>query len=68
LAQVDLVLSFPAAARRDLVAFARSRFRTWSLRPPRNLPAILKGANSYADVDRVLGDLRRRTILRQHME
>ena len=64
----DLVLSFPAAARRDLVAFARSRLRTWSLRPPRNLPAILKGANSYADVDRVLGDLRRRTILRQHME
>ena len=64
----DLVLSFPTPGRRDLVAFARSRLRTWSLRPPRKLPVILRGVKSYADVDRVLGDLRRRAILRQHME
>lgn len=64
----DLVLPFPAAARKDLVAFARSRFRAWALRSPRNLLTILKSAKSYADVDRVLGDLRRRAILRQHME
>jgi hypothetical protein len=64
----DLVLPFPSTARKDLIAFARRRFRTWALRPPRELLAILKGVKSYADVDRVLGDLRRRAILRQHME
>ena len=64
----DLVLPFPSTARKDLIAFARRRFRTWAVRPPRDLLAILKGVKSYADVDRVLGDLRRRAILRQHME
>jgi SpoVK/Ycf46/Vps4 family AAA+-type ATPase len=64
----DLVLTFPSPARRDLVAFARRRLSTWSIRPPRNLAALLKTAKSYADVDRVLGDMRRRTVLRQHME
>ena len=64
----DLVLSFPSPARRELVAFARSRLRAWSLPQPRNLAMVLKGAKSYADVDRMLSDLRRRAILRQHME
>lgn len=64
----DLVLRFPSPPRRDLDAFARSRLRAWSMRSPRNLTTLLRDAKSYADVDRVLGDLRRRTILRQHME
>jgi SpoVK/Ycf46/Vps4 family AAA+-type ATPase len=64
----DLVLTFPSPGRRELMTFARHRLHAWSIRPPRNLPAMLKTAKSYADVDRVLGDMRRRTILRQHME
>lgn len=64
----DIVLSFPSPARRELATFARRRLRAWSLAIPGNLPLLLKGARSYADVDRLLGDLRRRAILRQHME
>jgi SpoVK/Ycf46/Vps4 family AAA+-type ATPase len=64
----DLVLRFPSPTKRELGGFARTRLRAWSMRVPRNLTALLEGAKSYADVDRVLGDLRRRTLLRQHME
>ena len=64
----DLVLTFPSPARRNLALFARDRLQAWSMRPPRNLTTLLRGAKSYADADRVLGDLRRRAILRQHME
>ena len=64
----DLVLTFPSPARRDLASFARRRLRSWALNVPQNLAGLLKGAKSYADVDRQLGDLRRRAILRQHME
>jgi SpoVK/Ycf46/Vps4 family AAA+-type ATPase len=64
----DLVLSFPSPTRRELLAFARTRLRGWSIRQPRDLSAMLKSTKSYADVDRVLGDMRRRMVLRQHME
>jgi SpoVK/Ycf46/Vps4 family AAA+-type ATPase len=64
----DLVLDIPVPTRAQLLSFARRRLLAVGQDPHNGLTTLLRHARSYADVDRIVVDIHRRTILTREME
>jgi SpoVK/Ycf46/Vps4 family AAA+-type ATPase len=64
----DLVLDFPTPTKPQIKAFAQKRLVALGGRLGRDLLTALRGARSYADAERVVTDMHRRSILSREME
>ena len=64
----DLVLDFPVPSAKQIRSFADKRLESLGDKPGRALVSALRRARSYADAERVVTNIHRRTILSREME